>query len=214
MAESVSYWICSCGKSNLKSSKKCTGCEKRRPRRWLIYGAVLVAAVVGLAMLSPASIQPETASNLPAAQQDFLSEIEAFQSQVSLSPNSLALRELIQTRDTQIANMASPEGWSGIVLGVQSVQGKGGISIDIGGVNLLAGVHLTYGLDTLIPSSQSTVYDTLLNLRRGDKVTFSGDFEIHNGSVVEMSYTGQAAVSNPEFLFTFRSLESAPSLKD
>lgn len=214
MAESVSYWICSCGKSNLKSSKKCTGCEKRRPRRWLIYGAVLVASVVGLAMLSPAPNQPEKASNLPAAQQDFLSEIEAFRSQASLSPNSLALRELIQTRDTQIANIASPERWSGTVLGVQSVQGKGGISIDIGGVNLLAGVHLSYGLETLIPSSQSTVYDTLLSLQRGDKVTFSGDFEIHNGSVVEMSYTGKAAVSNPEFLFTFQSLEPAPSLKD
>lgn len=158
-------------------------------------------------MLSPAPPQPETALNLPAAQQGFLSEIEAFQSQVSFARNSLTLRELIQTRDTQIANISSPERWSGIVLGVQSVQGKGGISVDIGGVNLLAGVHLSYGLDTLIPSSQSTVFHTLLSLRRGDKVTFSGDFESHNGSVVEMNYTGQSTVSNPEFLFTFRSLE-------
>lgn len=214
MAESVSYWICSCGKSNLKSSKQCSGCKKRRPRRWLVYGTVLVAAVAGLAILSPAPNQPKKASNLPAAQQEFLSEIEAFRSQVSLSPNSLALRELVKTRDRQIAYTASPEKWSGTVLGVQSVQGKGGISIDIGGVNLLAGVHISYGLDTLIPSTQSTVYDTLLSLRRGDKVTFSGDFEIHNGSVVEMSYTSQAAESNPEFLFTFSSIEPAPPLKD
>lgn len=208
MAESVSYWICSCGKSNLKSSKKCAGCAKRRPRRWLMYGAILAAAVVGIAMLSPTQTPPDPALNLPSAQQDFLSEIETFQAQVSLSPNSLALQELVKFRDAQIANIASPEGWSGVVLGVQSIQGKGGISIDIGGVNLLAGVHLSYGLDTLISPSQSKIYDTLLTLQRGDKVTLSGDFENRNGSVVEMSYTGQAAVSNPEFLFNFRSLES------
>lgn len=207
MAESVSYWICSCGKSNLKSSKKCAGCAKRRPRRWLVYGAILAAVVLGIAMLSPTQPPSDSALNLPSAQQDFLSEIEAFQAQVSLSPNSLALQELVKSRDASIANIASPEGWSGVVLGVQSIQGKGGISIDIGGVNLLAGVHLSYGLDTLISPSQSKIYDTLLTLQRGDKVTFSGDFENRNGSVVEMSYTGQAAVSNPEFLFTFRSLE-------
>lgn len=207
MAESVSYWICSCGKSNLKSSKKCAGCAKRRPRRWLVYGAILAAVVLGIAMLSPTQPPSDTALNLPSAQQGFLSEIETFQTQVGSSPNSLAVQELIQTRDLKIANITPPESWSGIVLGVQSVQGKGGISIDIGGVNLLAGVHLSYGIDTLIPPSQTTMYDTLLNLRRGDKVTFSGGFESHNGLAVEMSYTGQATVSNPEFLFNFRTLE-------
>ena len=207
MAESASYWICSCGKSNLKINRKCTGCSKHRPRRWLIIGAALIAAVVGIAVLAPDPHLPETSSTIPAAQQEFLSEIRAFQAQVILSPNSLALQELIQSRDTKIANMASLEGWSGIVLGVQSVQGKGGISIDIGGVNLLAGVHLARDLDTLIPSSQTTVYNTLLNLRRGDKVILSGDFEDDNGSAVEMSYTSHAGASNPEFLFNFKALD-------
>jgi hypothetical protein len=208
MAESVSYWICSCGRSNLKSVRKCTDCLKRRPRRWIAYGAIMLAVVVGIAMLSAAPHSSETATSLPLAQQNFLSEMEAFHAQAGRSPNSLALRELVQARDTQIANISSPERWSGIVLGVQSVQGKGGISIDLGGVNLLAGVHISYGLDTLIPSSQSKIYDVLLTLQRGDKVTFSGDFRTHNGSVVEMSYTGQAAVLNPEFLFIFQSLET------
>ncbi|WP_187431954.1 hypothetical protein ROLI_048490 (plasmid) [Roseobacter fucihabitans] len=206
MAESVSYWICPCGKSNLKSSNKCAGCAKRRPRRLLMYGAILAAVFVGIAMLSPTQPTSDTTLNLPAAQQDFLSKMEAFQAQVGSSPNSLALQRLVQDRDLQIAKIASPESWSGTVLGVQSVQGKGGISIDVGGVNLLAGVHLSYGIDTLIPSSQTAIYDTLLSLRRGDKVTFSGEFENHNGSAVEMSYTSQAAVSNPEFLFNFRTL--------
>ena len=167
----------------------------------------MVAAVVGIAMLSPAPPSSETAINLPEAQQSFLSELVAFQAQAGLSPNSLALQELLKARDAQIADRAPPEDWSGVVLGVQSVQGKGGISIDIGGVNILAGVHLSYGLNTLIPPSQSTTYNALLSLQRGDKVTFSGDFETHNGSVVEMSYTDQAAVSNPEFLFSFRSIK-------
>lgn len=214
MAESVSYWICSCGKANLKSNKKCTICKKGRPRRWLIYAIVLVSAFLVIGMMLPTQRQSETAQKLPAAQRDFLSEIEKFHSQASSAPNSLALREIIQTRNRQIANSASPQGWSGIVVGVQSVQGKGGISVDIGGVNLLAGVHLSYGLDTLISSSHSAVYNTLLNLRRGDKVTFSGDFELYNGSLVEMSYAGQAAISDPEFLFNFRLLEPVLPLKE
>jgi hypothetical protein len=159
-------------------------------------------------MLSPAPPSSETAINLPETQQSFLSELVAFQAQAGLSPNSLALQELLKARDAQIAALAPPEDWSGLVLGVQSVQGKGGISIDIGGVNILAGVHLSYGLDTLVSPSQSTAYNELLTLQRGDKVTFSGDFATYKGSAVEMSYSGQNSVLNPEFLFSFRSLTS------
>jgi hypothetical protein len=42
-----------------------------------------VAAVVGTAMLSPDSPSSETASGFPLAQQNFSSEMEAFQVQVN-----------------------------------------------------------------------------------------------------------------------------------
>ena len=84
------------------------------------------------------------------------------------------------------------------------MQGKGGVSIDIGGVTVLAGIHLTYGLDTLVSSSQSAVYSELLSLRRGDRVQFSGRFVIHNGSLGEMSYTGSGAILHPNSYSSFQ----------
>jgi hypothetical protein len=86
-----------------------------------------------------------------------------------------------------------------------------GVPPDIGGVTVLAGVHLSLGLDTLIPPSQSDVYTELLSLQRGDDVIFSGRFLVHSGSLVEMSYTGSGAISAPEFLFEFSELSRRPT---
>ena len=90
------------------------------------------------------------------------------------------------------------------------MQGKGAVSIDIGGATVLAGVHLSLGLDTLIPPSQYDVYTEMLSLQRGDTVQFSGRFLIHSGRLVEMSYTGSGTILSPEFLFEFSELIRRP----
>lgn len=211
MAEDVSYWICSCGKSNLKSVKKCVSCQKRRPRRWLLYGGLVVTALVTVAILSSPPEPPnETLSEQPDSQRAFLARIATAQDEAANAPNSLAFSDLLDLRDSQLTEISVVENWSGTVRGIQRMQGKGGVSIDIGGVTVLAGVHLTYGLDTLVSPSQSAVYSELLSLRRDDRVQFSGRFVIHNGSLVEMSYTGSGAVSTPEFLFEFSAIELIP----
>jgi|GEM_PF-2218149 len=211
MAEDVSYWICSCGKSNLKSTKKCAACQKRRPRRWILYGSLAVISLIVIAVIStPPSPPSDDQTGLPVEQRNFLSRIASAQVSAATAPNSLAFNELLDLRDNQLTEISSVEGWSGTVLGIQRMQGKGAVSIDIGGATVLAGVHLTYGLDTLIQPSQSTVYEELLSLRRGDRVQFSGRFLIHNGSLVEMSYTGSGAISTPEFLFEFSAIAPAP----
>jgi len=207
MAEDVSYWICSCGKSNLKSTKKCSACQKHRPRRWLLYVSLAVATIVGVAILSPSSPPSQNSrSGISDPQKDFLGLIETAQKNSSAVPNSLAFQELLNSRDIELIRVASVDNWSGTVLGIHRVQGKGAISIDIGGAYVLAGVHLAYGLDTLIPPEQSTIYNELLTLRRGDEVHFSGRFSNYNGSIVEMSYTGSGAISTPELLFEFSAL--------
>lgn len=212
MAESVSYWICSCGKSNLKSSRRCTACEKRRPRRWILYSSLAVVGVVAIAVFTPTPPTPtESQSGLSDAQTEFLSRIEAAQESAITAPNSLAFNDLLDLRDNQLAELSSVERWSGTILGIQRMQGKGAVSIDIGGVTVLAGVHLSLGLDTLIPPSQSDVYTELLSLQRGDDVIFSGRFLVHSGSLVEMSYTGSGAISAPEFLFEFSELSRRPT---
>lgn len=86
------------------------------------------------------------------------------------------------------------------------MQDKGAVNVSTGNARILAGVHLTYGLDTLIPSSNISVYDELLELRRGDRIRFSGSFVVHKNSLVEMSYTGSSSISTPEFLFNFSSI--------
>ena len=90
------------------------------------------------------------------------------------------------------------------------MQGKGAVSIDIGGATVLAGVHLSLGLDTLIPPFQYDVYTEMLSLQRGDTVQFSGRFLIHSGRLVEMSYTGSGTILSPEFLFEFSELIRRP----
>lgn len=211
MAESVSYWICSCGKSNLKSFRRCAACKKRRPRQWLLYASLVVAGIVALAVFSPDPRTPtEIRSGLPAAQRAFLVQVEAAHKSAITAPNSLAFNDLLDLRDTQLAELSSVERWSGTVQGIQRMQGKGAVSIDIGGATVLAGVHLSLGLDTLISPSQNEVYTELLSLQRGDTVQFSGRFLVLRGSLVEMSYTGSGAISAPEFLFEFSEVSRLP----
>lgn len=211
MAEDVSYWICSCGKSNLKHIKKCASCEKRKPRKWILYGSVSIIVVLDIILLSsPTPTTDETQSTLPESQKDFLSQISSAHAESRTVANSLAFNELLDLRNNQLTEVSNVEGWFGTILGVQEMQGKGGVSIDIGGTTILAGVHLTYGLDTLIDPSKRAIYNELLELRRGDRVQFSGRFVVYRGALVEMSYTGSGAIETPEFLFEFDAIQPAP----
>lgn len=177
----------------------------------MFFGSLSIVCLVVFAVIFLHTPPPsESGSGLPESQRDFLSRIVSAQNEAAATPNSLAFNELLDLRDRQLTEISAVENWSGIVLGIQRMQGKGAISIDIGGVTVLAGVHLTYGLDTLIQPSQSAVYAQLLSLRRGDRVRFSGRFSIYNGSFVEMSYTGSGAISTPEFLFEFSAITPAP----
>jgi hypothetical protein len=218
MAEDIFYWICSCGKSNLKSSNRCSTCQKRRSRRWIFYVSVAAISIAAIAIFSsPPPSSNDGRSRLPTTQRDFLYQISEAKKSSKTASNALAFSEILDLRDKQLSDLSAVSGWSGVVLGVQRMQGKGAISIDAGGATVLAGVHLTYGLDTLIPPSKKDIYSVLLKLKDGDAVTFSGRFSVHNGSIVEMSYTGSGSVSEPEFLFEFsdlaRSVKSDASVK-
>lgn len=203
MAESVSYWICSCGKSNFKHVKRCSACNKHRPRRWLLFVVLPIALILLLAILGQKNGDGAVKNPLAAEQQAFLSIIEQSRTKISEAPNSLAASEELGQRDRGLSEFAKVVGWQGVVLGVQKMQGKGGISIDLGGANVVAGVHLAYELDTLISPENAELFAEILNLKRGDLVVFSGRFVQRNGAVVELSYTGAGSVSSPEFLFEF-----------
>jgi hypothetical protein len=106
-----------------------------------------VVGVVAIAVFTPTPPTPtESQSGLSDAQTEFLSRIEAAQESAITAPNSLAFNDLLDLRDNQLAELSSVERWSGTILGIQRMQGKGAVSIDIGGVTVLAGVHLSLGI--------------------------------------------------------------------
>lgn len=204
MAESVHYWICSCGKSNLKGARRCSACRKRRPLSWGFYALAAIGVIVLVALMIPSPEEGETAhADIPAAQVEFLAAIERAKREIRQAPNSLAASETLASRDFKLAELASVSDWRGSIAGIQQMQGKGAVAIDLGGVEIIAGVYLLLGLDTLISPGRRELYGQLLSLRAGDEVVVSGRFVELNGSLVELSYTGYGSVSSPQFLFDF-----------
>lgn len=169
----------------------------------MLFVVLPIALILLLAILGQKNGDGAVKNPLAAEQQAFLSIIGQSRTKISEAPNSLAASEELRQRDTSLAEFANIAGWQGVVLGVQKMQGKGGISIDLGGANVVAGVHLAYELDTLISPENAELFAEILNLKRGDLVVFSGRFAQKNGAVVELSYTGAGSVSSPEFLFEF-----------
>jgi hypothetical protein len=174
----------------------------------LLFLGLPIALLILIAILGQKNSDDARNSPLAVEQQAFLSIIEQSRTKIYEVPNSLAASEALRLRDTSLAKFANVVGWQGVVLGVQRMQGKGGISIDIGGANVVAGVYLAYELDTLISPDNTRLFTEILNLKRGDRVVFSGRFVKNNGSVVELSYTGAGSVSSPEFLFEFSEISA------
>lgn len=212
MAEHVSYWICSCGKSNLNNVKQCASCGKKRSKKRLYLSLAGIIIVIGfLTLFSAASDKDHTADFHQQSQTDFLSVIERAQAGVLQSPNSLQSSEILEHRNHELTRFAVVDNWSGTVRGVQRMRGKGAVSIEFSGVQVVAGVYLMLGLDTLVSNSSSELYQSLLNLRLGDRVQFSGNFVVRRGRIVELSYTDSGSLTAPEFLFKFSSVEKVES---
>lgn len=204
MAESVSYWICSCGKSNLNAQRRCSACNKRRPLSWPIYGIVAVCLVLLIAIFTPKSDDVGiNVTDLPSSQTAFLGAITQARFDIAASPNSLAASRALTMRDVDLSQWRTVSQWRGRVLGVQQMQGKGAFSIDVGGAELVAGVHLMLGFDTLVPPNDHPLFGQVSGLRVGDIVDVSGEFVTHEGALVELSYTGSGSVKSPRFLFEF-----------
>ncbi len=145
----------------------------------------------------------ESAVALPEEQIRAIELLARARQDVDASANSLAASQILASRDTALAVGQQATNWNGTVVGVQEMQGKAAIGIDAGGFEVVAGVNLTYGFDTLIPPSQTRLYDRLLSLQSGDEVVFSGNFALWNDAVVELSYTDAASKESPRFLFQF-----------
>lgn len=206
MAEQVSYWICKCSKANLQQTRVCVGCgKKRRPWKPIVFGGAVIA-LLGIAALAPDAPTEIAGTVQPSQQEQFLARLKALSGEVTAASNAVASRDRLSARDQELAKAPDVKDWAGAIRGIQPLQGKAGVSIDIGGASVIAGVHLSQGLDTLIAPTQGELYQSISGLSVGDRVTFSGEFAIASGRLVEMSYTGSGSLQDPEFLFQFEKI--------
>ena len=105
-----------------------------------------------------------------------------------------------------LKDFSNAKDWIGTVVGIEEMQGKGAISINIGGPRIFAGVHLLYGLNTLISKEKQEIYSLLLSSKNGDRVLISGKFVVHNNQLVDLNYTREDSLDSPKFLFDFTSI--------
>ena len=191
--------------------KRCAACSKKRPLSWRAYALIAFIGLAGLAFILPSSEpQDEAQANIPQVQADFLQVVENAQRQIAGSANSLAASEALFSRDADLSRYDDVEGWRGNVTGVHRMQGKGAIGVDIGGVELVAGQHLLLGMETLVSPSEQGLYAQLLALEADEAVVVSGSFVTHEGTLVELSYTGSGSAGSPRFLFDFEDVSPAP----
>lgn len=206
MAEELTFWVCSCGRSNQKRSKKCVSCKKRRPIRRQTYAVLIVLVVLSLSFIFASDKDDiESANQLPESQKQFLSTIEEAYVTAAGS-NSLVLYETLNDRNIKLKSFAKAQDWIGTVVGIEEMKGKGAISINLGGPRIVAGEHLFYGLNTLIPKEKQEIYNLLISATNGDRVLISGEFVIHNQQLVDLNYTNYGSLDEPKFLFDFTSI--------
>jgi hypothetical protein len=216
-----------CGQQVANSAKICPHCGKRRKMAlWLkIVIGILVIAIVRQAMgtqnettrSSSSSQNQTTVDPRPEKQKQFESVIATFSQQFDKAENELqessyrkermnAIKEL--KIDTQIS------GWTGTLnqLGT-TTEGKAYITIKLNN-NLAIGTwnnaFSDIGDNTLI-SMDSALYKTLINMKTGQKVIFSGSFISSNSNLdyfKEQSMTIRGAMKTPEYLMRFSSVET------
>ena len=83
----------------------------------------------------------------------------------------------------------------------------GGLSVEVGDIVLVAGVHLGMQMDTLIHPSDKE-YQMLLELKVGDTIKFGGKFpETPLNTAISLNYSGTTEIERPSFLFKFDNLD-------
>jgi hypothetical protein len=211
MAETTTYWICRCGTAVDKSEVRCTSCRKRRNPIWLIP-AFCVAAIVGFAMIAQSNShrKQSSPSSLPAIQANFVQQLSKWSEEIVGQPNEIAAADSTLRRDTDLfqtfGNGQALSNWTGTISGISNMANGGGLSVDIGGAHLIAGVHYRMRVDTLI-KPEDRLFETLLTLSNGDRVIFLGQFPSNPSNTVATVDYG--STHSPDILFKFIELKKA-----
>tara|TARA_B100000780_G_C21088317_1_gene438509 strand:- start:237 stop:878 length:642 start_codon:yes stop_codon:yes gene_type:complete len=209
MAEQKTFWICKCGHSNRKTSRKCENCGKRRVRYilWFSLSFLVVLFLISVIARDPVST-PDSKENIKVEPQiDFIKLHDETRKRFS-SANELEKSILAKEMLRRLAKFETVENWKGKIVGINQMGGKGALEIDIGGnIRLFAGEHVMKGISTLINQQNNALFDFVRTVESGKLVTFSGSFPISSATLVEISYTNDGAMKAPKYLFEFSKLK-------
>jgi hypothetical protein len=198
MAEDLSYWICKCGVANHRSDKFCRSCKTKKSRRgfyWVFFGFV---AFVFIAINAKTNHNRKALDERPSSQIAFLAESQKFDAQIRETANPIAHHQILELKYRGLVKYLESKDWVGKVIGVNMMQGKGALIVDIGGVTLVAGDALSLNRSTLIEVESATFKDTLLQTKVGDLIKLTGHFAIEQGKLID--------IGGESYLFYFQNL--------
>ena len=146
---------------------------------------------------------------LPEAQKSFLALIDSASQQYTAAKTDLQRSEIVRSRDSQLCSSTgmSFNGWVGEVLEVgANGEGKAHISVKIASSVRLKTWNNAYSDradNTLIPSG-SDLFNRLVKLEKGKKVTISGTFIADNNPCIRTSnMTETFRAADPDFIVHF-----------
>lgn len=186
MAEDVSYWICKCGTANHLADGTCRVCTKKKPRivRYLMFSGIVAVVLGGLIMSFERG--DKSIEIRPASQSAFLANGEKYEEQLRQAANPIARQQVIHSKYRALARQVDVKDWMGVVTGINVMQGKGALKVDIYGATLVAGDAVSLNQSTLIDLNSASFAERLLRLKLNERVTVSGHFITNQAEMVDI----------------------------
>ena len=209
MVDQKTFWICKCGNSNRKTLRKCEDCGRGRRRYilWFSLSCLVILLFIGLISSDPENVSDNETQIRVESQSEFLMIHDEARKRF-YSANELEKAIIAKDILRSLTKFQFVENWKGKIVGINEMDGKGALEIDIGNnIRLFAGEHVIKGVSTLIDNQNDALFNFARTVESGTLVTFSGSFPLSAGSLVEISYTDSGAIRAPEYLFAFNQIE-------
>ena len=220
-----------CGKEVSKTAKACPHCGEKLKKLGVIQwiGIVLLSLFV-IGIITPDKIEQSNSSKsitkisaktkeqpvvtMPADELQFIKTVEKYILSFRGAKNELQESALRDQRKDDIAKTISgrvASSWVGEINQLETnMEGKAILSIKISPdieIKTWNNAFSDINANTLI-SKGSALYSSLLELSLNQQVVFSGSFfRSQTDYVEETSMTIEGSMSNPEYLFKFKSVK-------
>lgn len=156
----------------------------------------------------------------PQAQKNFTEEMisitETYKSGDTEAQKDAKKKEAVEVRTNFFTRMVNKPAFEGWICTVEEVRKPAGTKIDELQLIAKCGAFTLYNsvfTGETTPSPQqilksNPMYNTLMNLKKDDVVSLSGDFLIKDGKIFETNLTEHGGIIEPEMAVLFKSVEA------